>query len=178
MKIRFTCSLPYTSFKVSSSTSAVCSFSTASASRFSIFFSAGVGDDFPVDGEGEVLPDDEAGFSLVFSIAFAAVTFEPSSSEGASFDVGESDLLGAAAGADGTPVDNTFGLGCVASVPSVRTFAFGAAAGVVLEDVIDAADSAGAGTNCWEVSPVGLFAILMGACLCCCCGWKLPGPWL
>ena len=126
----------------------------------------------PVDCDGEVLPDVGVGRSPVFSMALAAVTLEPSSMEGASFSVGDSGLL-AAAGADGTPIESNFALGCVASTPMERTFAFGAATGV--GDVVEAADCAEMVAGCWGFSPVGLFAILTGACLCC-CGWKLPGP--
>ena len=73
-------------------------------------------------------------------------------------------------GAAGTPIDKTFALGCVASAPNEKTFAFGAAAEGAAEDTVDAADWAGAVADGCVVSPVGLFAILIGACLCCCCG--------
>lgn len=168
MKIRLTCSLPYTSCKVSSSTSAVCSFITASASLVTPFFSPGIGEDFPVDEDGEILPDEEVAFSLVCSTAFAAATFGASSEVEFSFEVGESDLFGAVAGADGTPIERTLVFGGIAVEPDERTFAFGAAAGSESDCGVEVACSVGAPVLCLVESTIGLLAILTGAWPRCC----------
>src|ERR1700760_4527434 len=102
MKIMLTCSLPYISSRTDWSTSAVCAAATSSAFRC-FFASAGVGEDFPDEGAGGVLPGI---FSPVFSTAFAAATFDPASGfEGveSSFVMGEAGFLGEAVGGVGTP---------------------------------------------------------------------------
>ena len=105
MKTKFTCSFPYTSSNISSSTSAACSFVTASASLLASQASADVGLDQPEDGEGETFPLVPAADFSVFSIAFAAATFALSSAEVS---------LAAEGAGVGTPMDITFGFCAVA----------------------------------------------------------------
>lgn len=124
MKMMLTCSLPYMSFKVSSSTSAVCSCSTATASRLAPLGPAREGLDRPEDGVGDVFPEDafsEPAFSPVFSIAFAAVTLAPSSAA-ASFDSGvASSVFGSSLAGAVPPIERTLALGLGASPPMLRT---------------------------------------------------------
>ena len=164
MKIRLTCSLPYTSSRSSSSTSAACSFKTASASLAAALVSAildslGVGLDLPELGADAVLPFGVGPGSPVLSIALAAAVLAPSSA----FEL-----------APGTsaPIESVFVLGATASAPidSVLTGA----------GPPEAAGGAGFGAAAEDAGrlpsvPVGLFAIIgVGLDFCGCWGgWKL-----
>lgn len=123
MNIRFTCSFPYTSSKISSSTSAACSFVTASASRTDDMASAGVGLEASDDGAGETLPFVDKADLSDFSIALVAASLAPSSADGASFLAAE-DLVNDGTG--GVPMERIFGLGGATSPPIENVFTGGA----------------------------------------------------
>lgn len=111
---------PYISASVSSSTSADCSFATASASLEACFFSPAVGLLRPDDGAGDALPL-FATFSDL-STALAATTL-------AAFSAGALSVFAAAgAGVSGIPSDSTLAFGAGASFPIDSTLAFGVAA--------------------------------------------------
>src|ERR1700722_1927406 len=148
--------------------SAACSLATASASRRA-FLSPRVGEDLPDDGTGDPFVPAVV-IAPVFSTALMAVILAPSvaaaaaAAAGASFVVGEFVFVEAGGVEIGTPMESTFAFG--ASAPTERTLAFGGG-------MFSAFTDAGAGCE----SPVGLLAMLIGACRGCgCCGWKLPGP--
>ena len=115
----FTCSLPYTSARISSSTSAACSLATASASRIAALVSPGVGLDFPEFGADEDLVVEIPVGLSVFSIAFNAVALAPSSADGASFFAGVVESI-------------------------VRILAFGTGASPVMERTLAFAEAGGA----------------------------------
>ena len=158
MKIKLTCSLPYTSSKTSSSTSAACSFATASASLLASLTSAAVGLDLPDEGDGDVVPFRAVLDLSVFSMALAAIVFAPSSAEASGFDAG-------AAGV-GTPMLNTFVLaaGAVSSIPIDKVLT---GAGPEEGAGFDGGGAAAGGRP--ELPSVGLFAIVGILCGCCCC---------
>ena len=148
--------------------SAACSLATASASRIA-FLSPRVGDDLPDDGAGDPFPAAVV-IAPVFSTALTAVILAPSAAAGASLVVGEFVFAEAGGVEVGTPIESTLAFG--ASAPIEKTLAFGGG-------MFSAFTGAGAGAGVGCESPVGLLAMLIGGCRgCCCCGWKLPGPWL
>lgn len=152
IKITFTCSLPYTSSSTSLSTAAACSLATASASRCAALLSAGVGLDFPDDRDGDALPLGDAADLSDFSSAFAAVTFAPSSAEGASF--GAVSVGADVAPAASPPMDRTFVFGAADSTPTERVFTTGG------PEVVAVSASFGTGFELVGVAaspPVGLF---------------------
>lgn len=124
MKMMLTCSFPYISFRVSSSTSAVCACSTAAASRGVPLAAARDGLERPDDGVGDVFPEaSEPVFSPVFSRALAAVTFAPSSALDSSLASPAVSSFGSSfGGAAAAPIVRTLALGFGASPPMLRTF--------------------------------------------------------
>lgn len=175
MKIMLTCSLPYISFNVSSSTSAVCSCSTATASRLGPLGPAREGLDRPEDGVGDVFPEDafsEPAFSPVFSIALAAVTLDPSSAVGSLVSGAASAVLGSSLGGAVPPIERTLALGFGASPPMLRTLAPPS-----LETVGFGAGSEEAAAG--SFGRLAMVGVCLGACCCCCaacCPWN-PCPW-
>jgi len=170
MKMILTCSLPYISFNVSSSTSAVCSCSTATASRPAPLGPAREGLDRPEDGVGDVLPEDafsEPAFSPVFSIALAAVTLEPSSAA-ASLDSGAaSSDFGSSLGGAVPPIERTLALGFGGSPPMLRTLA---PPSLVTVGFGAGSEEAAAGS----FGRLAMVGVCLGACACCCCGACCP----
>lgn len=167
-----TCSLPYISFRVSSSTSAVCACSTAAASRAAPLAATRVGLDRPDDGVGDVFPEEafsEPVFSPVFSRALAAVTLAPSSGVDSSLaSAGAASFGSSLGGAEVPPIVRTLAFGLGASPPMLKTFVPPSFATVTL--VVGSGDAA--------AGSVGRLAMVGGVCLggwfCCCwlnCCW-------
>lgn len=164
----FTCSLPYISFRVSSSTSAVCSCSTAAASRAAFLAPPRVGLDRPDEGVGDVFPEEAlseaVAFSPVFSMAFAAAALEPASGLASAAEV--SSFFGSSLAGAVPPMDRTLALGLGASPPMLRTFVPPSFAMVTLavgwEEVAAASGR------------LAMVGVCFGACCfgcdgCCCC---------
>ena len=118
---------------------------TASASLFKSFFSGAEGLDLPDDGDGEAWPDVLDAFS-VFSMAFVAAAFAPSSADASGFD----------AGAEGveTSRERIFGaLGAASSLPIESVLTGGGSVGVGFDGI-------GAVEEVEASLPVGLFAMI------------------
>lgn len=171
MKMMLTCSLPYISLRVSSSTSALCSCSTAAASRVAALGPARDGLDRPEEGVGDVFPEGvslEDVFSPVFSMALAAVTLEPSSGLASSLlSAAAASFFGSSFAGAVPPIVRTLAFGLGASPPMLRTFVPPSFATVTLAD--GSADAAAG-----SVGRFAMVGVCLGACDCCWCCWCWP----